>query len=173
MRALRVLLVALLASPTLAGCLGAGQKPWFPPPSALPDGLVPFDPHAAPGNFTLRVMGMATNPGATGAVSVATALGLTHAEAYLLHAAASPYETYAVLALDFRDPALVQDDLAAPGGCDQGSPVLRDGLSDARHVYRSGETFVFVLGGGRLALPNVVDDLARVVQERSGATRLC
>jgi hypothetical protein len=167
----RPLVAGLLLSLLLSGCAAPG-KPWFPPASALPDGLTPIDLGAAPGNLTLRFLGMASNPGRTTAVAVATELNLTGAEAYLLRGA-SPYETYVVLALTFHAPAMIASLLAAPGGCTVGSPVLRDGLFDARHVSRSGDTFLFVMGGGRLPRAAVVDDLARIVQERSNAAVLC
>ncbi|HEX2066070.1 MAG TPA: hypothetical protein VHI93_04575 [Candidatus Thermoplasmatota archaeon] len=160
--------VALLLLP-FAGCLEGGAGRYFPPPSDLPDGLVPYASDSPDWQMVAPLLGLSSNPGRVGALDRLPGHDLGQvaaAHAYLLKGS-SPHEPYAIFVLEFRSDADIGAHLA------EGGAHACDG-QEVGHVLRDGHVYVLVGGDGSTAHGRqVLADLADAVKARSGATLVC
>jgi hypothetical protein len=169
MRGLVLASLALLMV-TVSGCISGSADKYFPPARDLPDGLVPVSTESSEWKLAAPFLGMQTNPGRVSAFDSLPKhdLGtIAEVEAYLLQGPEGITTSYGILVLTFNGTADIGSYLA------QGESHACDG-KDMSHVLKDG--LVYVLIGGDGSKPEgkqAIDDLTQVVQDRSGANRLC
>lgn len=167
MRAFVGLAVLLL----LAGCLASSSDKYFPPAADLPDGLTPITADSIEWKAAAPYLGMETNPGRVGVLDHLPHQDLGHVasvEAYLLQGnGTGAGQDYGILVLRFNGTADVGAYLA------KAEASACDG-KDMAHILRDGAVYVLVGGDGSTEHgKQVLGDLARVVQARSGAALVC